>query len=298
MKNLSLRGVVTPLVTPLSATAELDLAGFHKLIEDLLAAGVSAVFPLGSSGEGPWLTIAEQQRAVRYVVELVDDRVPVLAGVLECSTSRVIEAITRAEDAGAAAVVVTTPYYFEVDEAAIERHFAAIAQHARIPVVLYNIPQMTGNTITPKLVSNLLVNHKICAIKDSAGDFEAFQQFLALRSKKSDFRVLQGAERQAAIALRAGADGVVPGLSNIVPHWFVEMCAANDSNEIHRLSKLQCQVNKLSDLHNHGYWLACLKHAASRRGYGSGVVAPPGMDLTQDARRAIDDLVSTRVAGK
>ena len=74
MKNLSLRGVVTPLVTPLSATAELDLAGFHKLIEDLLAAGVSAVFPLGSSGEGPWLTIAEQQRAVRYIVKLVDGK--------------------------------------------------------------------------------------------------------------------------------------------------------------------------------------------------------------------------------
>ena len=116
--QLDLCGVIVPMITPLTTGGEVDQAAIERLVTHLLASGVDGIFVLGSSGEGPWLTASQRQQVIGQTVRVAAGRVPILAGALEPSTGRTLEAIRLAEDAGADAVVLTSPYYFPVGAAA------------------------------------------------------------------------------------------------------------------------------------------------------------------------------------
>jgi dihydrodipicolinate synthase/N-acetylneuraminate lyase len=207
---------------------------------------------------------------VTTTVRAVDGRVPVLAGVLEPSTNRALEAAAAAEAGGAVAVVVTSPYYFSVDPSAQLRHVETIAATTTLPLVLYNIPSMTHNPLDPETIRRLIEIETVVGIKDSAGDWAAFERILALRTIRPDFRVLQGAERQAAQSLLAGADGLVPGLGNLMPNLFAHLFTVARTDGQAEAPALQERIDALWQLHTHGFWLACLKYAASLLGFGSG----------------------------
>jgi dihydrodipicolinate synthase/N-acetylneuraminate lyase len=286
-----LGGVVTPLITPLRDGGAVDEQALGRLASRLLDAEVGGLFVLGSSGEGPWLTPAERAGVIRVAVEVAAGRVPVLVGLLEPSAARVVEAAEQAAELGADAVVVTTPYYFEADDAAQRDHFGAVATRSALPLIVYNIPKMTHNVVAPSTVRWLLEFGNVVGIKDSAGDAEAFAAFLALKHVRPDFRVLQGAERQAARALREGADGLVPGLSNVAPALFVQLAAHVSEGAYAAAERLQEDVAALWELHTHGFWLECLKFAVAVLGIGNGAAYGRTARLDEGAKRAIRQLV-------
>jgi 4-hydroxy-tetrahydrodipicolinate synthase len=286
------------MVTPLTPHGDVDAPAILRLAEHLIAGGVNGIFVLGTSGEGPWLTPSQAERTIAATVGAVGGRVPVLAGVLEASTSRALEAAHAAEAAGADAMVVTSPYYYVVDAAAQRRHVEAIATATALPLVLYNIPEMTRNPFLPETVRRLIESERVIAIKDSAGDRDAFAQFLALRTVRPGFRVLQGAEQQAAPSLLAGADGLVPGLGNLVPDLFVQMVSlARADRRIDTLAT-QARVDALWQLHAHGFWLACLKYAASLLGFGSGTTCDRAGPLPPVSQAAIRRIVEQEVCSE
>jgi len=286
-----LGGVVTPLITPLRDGGAVDEQALGRLASLLLDAGVAGLFVLGSSGEGPWLTPAERACVIRVAVAAAAGRVPVLVGVLEPSAARVVEAVEQAAEFGADAAVVTTPYYFEADDDAQHDHFAAVAARSALPLIVYNIPKMTHNVVAPSTVRRLLVSANVIGIKDSAGAAEAFAGFLALKAERPDFRVFQGAERQSARALREGADGLVPGLSNVAPELFVQLSARVSEGAHEAAERLQDDVAALWELHTHGFWLECLKFAVSVLGIGNGAAYGRTPRLDDGAKRAIRQLV-------
>ena len=226
LDSSQLQGVIPPMITPLTEDGAIDLDGTQRLVAHLLTGGVSGIFVLGSSGEGPWLTPTQSQQVIEGVAIAVNGRVPVLAGILEPSTQRVVEMLGNAERAGADAVVVTTPYYFESDAAVHAHHFSSIADNTDLAVVLYNIPSKTHANLSVETVAQLLEFENIVGIKDSSGDWEQVSGLLALRQLRPDFRVLQGAEGLSGRSLLAGVDGLVPGLGNLMPSLFVRMMAA------------------------------------------------------------------------
>jgi 4-hydroxy-tetrahydrodipicolinate synthase len=297
---LALSGVIPPMITPLTAEGKVDVAGIERLVDYLIDGGVSGLFLLGSSGGGPWLTLSERTLVIQESVRVAAGRVPVLAGVLEPSTSRTIEAAQMAEDAGADCLVATSPYYFGPGGPDHQvYHFETIARAISLPLMLYNIPPATHNPIELDTVRQLLAVENLIGIKDSAGNWEYFVKLLDLR-KTRDFRVFQGAQNLAASSALAGADGLVPGLGNLVPDLFVRLMRSAQAGEREQAFALQERVNELSKLHTHGFWLVCLEYAASLLGFGSGAVCGwptqnAGADgpspLSEPARASVREIV-------
>ena len=221
--DAALCGIVPPMISPLNETGELDGDALKVLIEHILGGGCSGLFILGGCGEGAWLTSGQRASVVRGTVWAAAGRVPVLVGVMLPATGPAMEAARQAADEGADALVVGSPYYLGVDAAAQQRHVEAILGAVSLPVLLYNIPQATHNPLAPATVARLAQDPRILGIKDSAGDFEAFQGFLAIKKRRAAFRVLQGNEHFASASLLLGGDGLVPGMANFAPALFVAL---------------------------------------------------------------------------
>ncbi|MDS0473468.1 dihydrodipicolinate synthase family protein [Natrinema sp. 1APR25-10V2] len=209
----ALRGITCPLVTPFD-DGSIDESALADLLEHVQAGGIDAVFPCGTTGEFPSLTAAEQQRVVEATVERAD--VPVVAGAAATSVDETVGAIDRAADAGADAAAIVAPYFTTANAPAGDRRFfEAVLDDASLPVILYNIPQCTGQRIEPETVAAVAERDGVVGIKDSSGDLEYFLS--VLRNTPDDFRCLQGYDALLVPALRMGADGGINALSNVVP---------------------------------------------------------------------------------
>lgn len=289
---IKLSGVIPPVVTPLTPAGKLDIEGLDRLLHHLIEGGVSGVFVLGSSGEGPWFTPEMQNQVVRETVRIVDHRVPVLAGALEPIAQRVIDMIEGHANAGADLTVVTSPYYFGANAKTQFQHFESIANQSPLPVMLYNIPGMTHNPIPVETVNQLAAHNNIRGIKDSAGNLDDFVNLLNIREQHSDFVVFQGAEKLAAESMIAGANGVVPGLGNLVPAFFAEIVRLARDGEDTQARNVQEKINRLWTLHNYDYWLVCLKYAASVLNFGSGRTIGHPSQLSDTDKASIRESIS------
>lgn len=201
---LDLKGVIPPMITPLTASGVVDGAAVDRLVNHMLVNNCAGIFVLGSSGEGPWLTTDQRKQLVTDAVRAVSGRVQLLVGVLEPSTGRTLETLHIIEELGADAVVIASPYYFAADALAQSRHFEQVAAATKLPIVLYNIPSMTHNPIAVETVREALQFDNVIGLKDSAANMDEFERFLALREARPNFRVFQGAERLAVQSLLAG----------------------------------------------------------------------------------------------
>lgn len=286
-----LSGVIPPMITPLTEHKEIDQDGLARLVHHLLEGGVSGIFVLGSSGEGPWLAPSMQAQLVRETKRLVGGQTPVLAGALEAGTQRTLEAICLHADAGADVAVITTPYYFGADPAVQIQHVETLARRSPIPVMLYNIPQMTHNPLSPDTVRRLAGIDNLVGLKDSAGNWEDFHAFVEIGQAHPGFAVFQGAEKLAAKSLLAGADGVVPGMGNLVPRLFVQMVKYVQAGRASEALARQQMLDELWTLHTYDYWLVCLKYAASLLGFGSGATIGHTMTMNPEAQQVIRALL-------
>ena len=286
-----LHGIVPPLISPLDDAGGVDADAMAALVEHVVGAGCTALFMLGGCGEGAWLTPTQRGAVIRQAVAAAAGRVPVLAGVMLPGTGPAVEAARQAAGEGADALVVGSPYYFGVDAAAQERHVGQVLAATSLPALLYNIPQCTHHVLPPATVRTLARDPRVLAIKDSAGDFEAFQALLAIKQERAQFRVLQGHESLAAASLLQGADGMVPGLANVVPALFVALQAAVDRGDAAECARLQRRIAALAGLYRQGPWLAALKVACAMRGLGNGRPAPPLSPATSADRAAVRRLL-------
>ncbi len=271
----ALCGVVPPVITPLKQNGEVDEGAAGALVNHVLEAGCSGIFAIGGCGLGPWLTTEERSVALRAVVAATDGRVPVLAGCMLPATGPAREAARRAEAEGADAIVAGTPYYNSVATAEQLRHVEAILAAVKLPVVLYNIPQCTGYPIYPDTVAGLAREPRVLAIKDTSADMTVFQSHLALKRQRPDFRVLQGAERVMAASMLLGGDGVIAGLANVAPHYFVDLVRAGHRGDIQTCLQLQERITDLYSLFFQGQLLAALIAACGDLGFGSGRPSEP-----------------------
>jgi 4-hydroxy-tetrahydrodipicolinate synthase len=275
------------MISPLTASGEPDQAAIRKLVKHILEGGCTGLFVLGGCGEGAWLTGKQRAAVIRATVQSVTGRAPVLVGVMLPATGPATEAARQAADEGANALVVGSPYYYPVDSAIQERHVVAILKAVPLPVLLYNIPQCTHHAVSPATVARLARDERVLGVKDSAANFDAFQQFLAVKRTRPAFRVLQGDESLAAASLMQGADGLVPGMANFVPRLFVSLHQAAAKGDAVTCADLQRQITDLTTLHGHGHWLPALKAACALVGLGNGHPSHPLAPASEENRQAI-----------
>ena len=290
--NTALCGVVPPMISPLTSAGDPDGPAIVTLVEHILDGGCTGLFILGGCGEGAWLTLEQRAAVVRASTRAAGGRVPVLAGVMLPATGSALEAAREAADEGADALVVGSPYYLSVDAATQQRHVEALLSAVALPVLLYNIPQATHNPLSPAAVARLARDTRVLGIKDSAGDFEAFQRFLTIKKQRPDFRVLQGNEYLAAASLLQGGDGLVPGMANFAPALFVALHRSAAKGDVAACAQLQEEIADLCALHTHGHWLPALKAACAMLGLGNGVPSPPLLSATEVERRAIESILA------
>ncbi|QPC83321.1 dihydrodipicolinate synthase family protein [Phototrophicus methaneseepsis] len=288
---MKLKGVIPPMLTPLS-NGEVDAEATKRLIHHLIESGVAGIFVMGSTGEGPWLNQHQRKALLAATVDAVDGRVPILAGALEPGTGPTLEAIQLIAGYAVDVVVVATPYYFQADAATQAEHARIIADESPLPVMLYNIPQMTHNPLRAETVAQLLDHENIIGIKDSQGDWANFEALLKLKEQRADFIISQGAEAQGAQSALAGADVLVPGISNLIPEKFVSVmnqASLGHTDEVHAMADEISGVMK--GIYGDGFWLPRMKYAASLRGFGDGSRLAPAPPLAEAEKEAVRSYV-------
>ncbi|MEU6571305.1 dihydrodipicolinate synthase family protein [Streptomyces parvulus] len=222
-----LHGVIPPVITPLTPAGDVDTGSVRRLAEHLIGAGVHGLFLLGSSGETAYLTDTQRLTALEAAVDAAAGRVPVLAGVIDTTTARVLDRAADAVRAGADALVATAPFYTRTHPVEIAGHFRRIREAAGLPLFAYDIPVAVHTKLPRDLVLELAGDGTLAGLKDSSGDDGSLRRLLVeLRPLAPDFSVLTGSELTVDGALLAGADGVVPGLGNVDAHGYVRLYEA------------------------------------------------------------------------
>jgi len=265
-------GVIVPVATPLSADGGLNEPVFRDLLRAQLPL-VDGIFVLGSSGELSWLTEAVAAEVRRVAREETAGRVPLYVGVGDTSLPRTLARVAALTAGDAEFVVVTSPYYYPVEQPALAEYFTAVADRSPIPVVLYNIPQNTGVALSTETLLTLAAHPNIVGVKDSSGDTFGFLRMLDARGP--GFSVLQGREQLLAASFFSGADGIVSSLGNVAPALLraaIDAVAAGDRD--HALG-LQAEITALATLFDHGYWVAALKSALAALGFEVGAPVAP-----------------------
>jgi 4-hydroxy-tetrahydrodipicolinate synthase len=218
-------GVVPPVCTPLTPERELDVPSLERLAAFLIEAGMHGLFVTGSTGEVAYLPDDVRYRALEVVAGVSAGQVPVLAGVIDTTTTRVIEHARAAKASGADALVATAPFYAPTHPTEFPGHFRAIRAAVDLPLIAYDIPSSVGSKLPTEVVAELAADGTLAALKDSSGDLDGLRDVLA-DTDGSDFRCYSGSETLADLGLFIGAHGLVPGIGNVDPHGYLRLYEA------------------------------------------------------------------------
>ena len=245
MRTPVFTGSCPALVTPFDQNGSINYDAFGKLIDDQIAAGVDAVCVCGTTGESATMSIREHIAAVEFCVERVNHRVKVIAGTGSNDTTAAVYLTQHAQDCGADAALLVTPYYNKASQTGLIKHYEYIAERADIPMILYNVPSRTGITFTAETYKVLTQNPKINGVKEASGNFSllAHTRFLC----PDDFYIWSGNDDQVVPMMALGAKGVISVASNIIPEVMVKMSHLCLENDFAAASKLQIQYMDLID---------------------------------------------------
>lgn len=247
--HLLLSGVITPIVTPLHKDRSVDQASLERLVEFEIDGGVSALFVLGTGGEGPYLDMSQREDVVASVVKLVRGRIPVVSGVSDIGTARALANLELSVAAGVDGVVSTAPFYGEVGGAEIELHFRTLAEAAGgLPLFAYDIPSKVGVKIPFTSILRLAQDGVIRGIKDSSGDMDEFRRLRQALGELDGFSLLTGSDSSADMALFEQADGMIAGMANVDPHGFARMYEAALDGDWAAVRAQQDRLFSLRDL--------------------------------------------------
>jgi 4-hydroxy-2-oxoglutarate aldolase len=286
MRELNLSGIMPPLATPFKEDGSLDLEGLEINVTKYNEAGLSGYVVLGSNGEAVHLTAEEKMRVIEVVRRAAPNHM-LIAGAGELSTSATIEASRRAADAGAEAVLIITPHYYKgsMDQAALLRHYMAVADGSPVPIILYSFPQATGIALQPTTIAQLTEHPNIIGLKDSSGDMGALVE--TLRLVPAGFAVLVGNGQILYPSLLMGAKGAILAVACVAPRACVEIYLAAMSADHAHARWLQEKLVPLSRAVTSQFGIAGLKAAMQMAGYRAGPPRAPLRAASQEESEKI-----------
>jgi 4-hydroxy-tetrahydrodipicolinate synthase len=290
---VSLRGMMVALVTPLDESGGLDVAGLERVLERVLAAGVTGVCPTGSTGEGARLSREARVAVAGAVRERVPAEVKVIPAPAPQTVRDAVEEIAAFADAGADASLVPPPSYYPLGDAGVERYFETIADVAAVPIVLYNIPAFTKVPISPAVVGRLAAHPGIAGLKDSSRDQETFSGMVYAASGQ-DFALLTGTDTLLVASLAIGAAGSIAASANLVPEMGCGIVAAVEAGDLDRAQELQQRLYDVVLACRAGEPPAGWKAALELAGLCSARLAAPASGLDAAATERIRAALSAQ----
>ena len=272
MKQTIFTGMATAMVTPMTPEG-VDYEALGRFIDFQLSQGINALVAVGTTGESATLSPAERKEVIRFTIDRVAGRVPVIAGTGTNNTQHAIEYSVDAAKAGADALLVVTPYYNKATQNGLIAHFTAIADKVDKPIILYNVPSRTGCNLLPATVEKLAEHPNIAAIKEASGNMSQVVELFARCGDKLD--VYSGEDGLTVPILSMGGKGTISVLSNVVPKEAVAMTNAFFAGDVAEAARLQCRYLDLINL------LFCevnpipAKAAVSAMGFGKEYIRLP-----------------------
>lgn len=246
LKKEKLNGVITPLTTPLLPEGELDVAGLKNVIDYVVDGGVTGIFILGTTGEGPSLSSSLKKKVIEETCSHVNKRVPVLVGISDASLEESVKLTVYSKEKGADAVVTAPPFYYVLSPKELHKYFITLANQSELPVYLYNMPAQTKMTIDVGMVDALADHPNIYGIKDSSGNAVYYNSLIDKLKRRTDFSVFVGPDEMMASTVLAGGDGGVNSGSNMFPHLYVKLYEAARDGDLGRVKELQRSVMLIS----------------------------------------------------
>jgi 4-hydroxy-tetrahydrodipicolinate synthase len=241
----ALSGIIPPVCTPFGEDGELDVPSLERLIGHLLDHGVHGVFMLGSTSETATLTDRQREAVIEVAVRTVAGQAPVLAGVIDLSTARMIEHGATARRLGVDGLVATAPFYIRPSQDEIANHYRALRAAVDLPLLAYDIPQNVHLKLERPTIAELARDRVIDGLKDSSGDEGNFRGVLIDTRDVDGFVAFTGSERMVDAILLAGAAGCVPGIGNVDPAGFVRIYDAVKAGDLATARAEQDRLFKL-----------------------------------------------------
>lgn len=272
--SMQLKGVFPAMATPLTPEEKIDQAALKKLVHYLIDGGIHGIVALGSTGEFPAMTDSMRQAVMETTLAEVNGKVPVLIGCGEPGTQRTVEQVKIASHTKADGVLVAVPYYFNMDQAAVIRHYQAVAEASTLPVVLYNFPQMTKTTFTADTVAKLAEHPNIIGIKDSSGDFFGIQRFIDVTAGE-DFAVMSGNPALGLSAYELGAKGGIYAGCSLFPRQCADVYNAFQRGDREAAVAFQKKTSLIPMMGSFGPNAAVVKFGLNKLGICGPTVAAP-----------------------
>lgn len=239
-------GAGVAIVTPMHENGDVNYEKLSEILEEQIAGGTDAIIICGTTGESSTLTHEEHLDVIRYTVEKVAKRIPVIAGTGSNCTATAIYLSQEAEKAGADALLLVTPYYNKATQNGLIAHYTAICNEVNIPAILYNVPSRTGCGLQPQTVATLVKDvENIVGIKEASGNISTVAQILHLCDGNVD--LYSGNDDQVVPLLALGGIGVISVLSNVAPAYVHDMCYKFFSGDIAGSRKMQLDALPLVD---------------------------------------------------
>ena len=284
MKDIVFKGCGTALITPFNESG-VNFKELEKMIEFQISEGADAIIVCGTTGESATMSEIEKQQTIKFVVDVVNGRIPVIAGTGSNSTKCATDMSKYAESVGVDAVLVVTPYYNKTTQEGLIEHYKKIANSINIPVILYNVPSRTGLNINPKTCLELSKIDNIVGIKEASGNISQIAKIANLC--KDNLYIYSGNDDQIIPVLSLGGMGVISVLSNIAPKDVHDMTNYYFEGSTKEALKLQLKSLKL---------IACLfsevnpipiKEAVNLIGFDAGIPRLPLVKITDDSSKQL-----------
>lgn len=280
MKNTVFTGAATAIITPMHQDGSVDYEAFGRLIDWQIAQGIDAIVAVGTTGEGSTLSDEEHKEAIKFCVEKVAGRVPVIAGTGSNDVAYAISLTEYACQVGADAMLLVTPYYNKATQNGLIASFTAVADVSTKPCILYNVPSRTGCNLLPQTLQKLAKHPNIVAVKEASGNISQIAEVAALCG--DDIDIYSGNDDQIVPILSLGGKGVISVLSNLIPAETSEICKAFFRGDVETAGKMQlsylelintlfCEVNPIP-----------VKAAMAAMGYGDNALRLPLTPMEQE----------------
>lgn len=283
------KGCATALITPFTAAGDIDYPALDNLVEYQLDNGIDALVITGTTGEASTLTDPEHIAVIARAVKQVRGRVPVIAGTGSNHTEHGVNLSRAAQDAGADALLLVTPYYNKTTQAGLIAHYTATAQAVDIPIILYSVPGRTGMGITPETMAALSQVKGIVGLKDATGDLG---YAVKVRQLCGDRIALYSGNDDVAVPLMSiGGLGVISVLSNIMPRATRDMTAAFLAGDVQKAGRDQVALKGIIDALFMETNPIPVKYAAARMGLCEGYLRMPLVTASEAAQSKMDALL-------
>ena len=240
------KGAGVAIVTPMYDNEEVNYDKLGELLEEQIARGTDAIIICGTTGEASTLTHEEHLAVIKYAVEKVNHRVPVIAGTGSNATDTAIYLSTEAEKYGADALLLVTPYYNKATQKGLKLHFSKIAESVKLPIILYNVPSRTGCNLQPETIVWLAEHvENIVGVKEASGNISQVAKLMSLA--KGNVELYSGNDDQIVPVMALGGSGVISVLSNVAPELAHDIATTYLEGDVKKSCKLQLQAIELID---------------------------------------------------